>query len=70
MGGKSFGTRLLLERNPEGVEPLSPENLFIIALGPVSDTRTCRILTWRPLSCPPSVAIFKLGGLLTGSSLC
>ncbi|MBW2016088.1 MAG: aldehyde ferredoxin oxidoreductase family protein [Deltaproteobacteria bacterium] len=39
LGGKGLATRLLLERNPEGVEPFSPANLFILALGPVSDTR-------------------------------
>ena len=39
LGGKGLGTYLLLENNPEGIDPLSPENCFIIALGPVSDTR-------------------------------
>ena len=38
LGGKGLGTYLLLENNPAGVDPLSPENRFIIALGPVSDT--------------------------------
>jgi aldehyde:ferredoxin oxidoreductase len=38
LGGKGLAARLLLERNPEGVNPLSPENLVILALGPVSDT--------------------------------
>ena len=39
LGGKGLGTYLLLENNPEGIDPLSPENCFIIALGPVSGTR-------------------------------
>ena len=39
LGGKGLGTYLLLENNPEGIDPLSPGNCFIIALGPVSDTR-------------------------------
>jgi len=39
LGGKGLATRLLLERNPEGVDPLAPENLVVLGLGPVSDTR-------------------------------
>jgi len=38
LGGKGLGTHLLLENNPKGVDPLSPDNRFIITLGPVSDT--------------------------------
>lgn len=34
LGGKGLATRLLLDRNPPGVDPLSPENHFIIATGP------------------------------------
>lgn len=33
-GGKGLATRLLLERNPAGVDPLSPENHLIFATGP------------------------------------
>ncbi len=33
-GGKGLATHLLLERNPPGVDPLAPENNFIIATGP------------------------------------
>ena len=32
--GKGLATRLLLDRNPQGVEPFAPENNFIIATGP------------------------------------
>jgi len=38
LGGKGLGTYLLLENNRKGVDPLSPENNFIISLGPVSGT--------------------------------
>ena len=38
LGGKGLATRLLLERNPQGVDPLSRENFLILALGPVTDT--------------------------------
>jgi len=33
-GGKGLATRLLLERNPAGVDPLAPENNLILATGP------------------------------------
>jgi aldehyde:ferredoxin oxidoreductase len=33
LGGKGLATHLLLERNPQGVDPLSPENNLIIATG-------------------------------------
>lgn len=33
-GGKGLATSLLLDRNPAGVDPLSPENNLIIATGP------------------------------------
>ena len=34
LGGKGIATRLLLDRNPQGVDPLSPENHLIVATGP------------------------------------
>lgn len=33
-GGKGLATRLLLERNPAGVDPLAPENHLVFATGP------------------------------------
>ncbi|MBI5602416.1 MAG: aldehyde ferredoxin oxidoreductase family protein [Deltaproteobacteria bacterium] len=38
LGGKGLATRLLLENNPPGVDPFSPENSLIIALGPITDS--------------------------------
>ncbi len=38
LGGKGLATKLLLEHNPKGVDPLSPENCLIFAAGPVSGT--------------------------------
>ena len=38
LGGNGFGTRLLWERVPAGVDPLSPENLLIFATGPLNGT--------------------------------
>jgi aldehyde:ferredoxin oxidoreductase len=38
LGGKGLATYLLLKNNPPGVDPLSPENNLILAIGPVSGT--------------------------------
>jgi len=38
LGGKGLATHLLLEHNPPGVDPLSPENHLIFAAGPVAGT--------------------------------
>ncbi|MFP4258997.1 MAG: aldehyde ferredoxin oxidoreductase family protein [Desulfovermiculus sp.] len=38
LGGKGLAARLLLERNPAGVDPLSAENHLLFALGPATDT--------------------------------
>jgi aldehyde:ferredoxin oxidoreductase len=38
LGGKGLGTQLLLERNPVGVAPFSPESHLVIALGPATDS--------------------------------
>jgi len=39
LGGKGLGVRLLARENPPGVAPLSPENRFILATGPVTGTK-------------------------------
>jgi len=39
LGGKGLGTHYLLEENPVGVDPLSPEALVIICVGPVTGTK-------------------------------
>jgi aldehyde:ferredoxin oxidoreductase len=38
LGGKGLGTHLLWKEIPQGVDPLSPENRFILATGPVTGT--------------------------------
>jgi aldehyde:ferredoxin oxidoreductase len=38
LGGKGIATHLLMEYNPPGVDPLSPENHLILATGPVCGT--------------------------------
>lgn len=45
LGSKGLATHLLLEHNPGGVDPLSPENHLIFAAGPVTNTNiwgSCR----------------------------
>lgn len=39
LGGKGLGAHYLLAENPPHVDPLAPENIFIIATGPVTGTR-------------------------------
>lgn len=41
LGGKGLATRLLLDRNPPGVDPFAPENHLIFATGPI-----CRSRIW------------------------
>jgi aldehyde:ferredoxin oxidoreductase len=38
MGGKGLGARLLLDRNPAGVDPFSPDSHLVVALGPATDS--------------------------------
>ncbi|MFO7989314.1 MAG: aldehyde ferredoxin oxidoreductase family protein [Thermodesulfobacteriota bacterium] len=38
LGGKGLATHLLLEHNPTGVDPLSPESHLIVGLGPLTDS--------------------------------
>lgn len=39
LGGKGLGAYYLLEENPPGVDPFSPENILIIATGPITGTK-------------------------------
>jgi len=55
LGGKGLGTHLLLTQNPTGVDPLSPDNRIVFALGPATDTPlpgSCRygVFTKSPLT--------------------
>lgn len=55
LGGKGIATHILLEETPPGVDPLSPENLLILAIGPFSGSGiwgSCRhgIYTKSPLT--------------------
>jgi len=55
LGGKGFGTYLLMKENPPGVDPLSPNNKLIFCTGPITNTRiygSCRhgVFTKSPLT--------------------
>jgi aldehyde:ferredoxin oxidoreductase len=39
LGGKGLATRLLLAKNPTGVDPFAPENHLIFATGPLTQSR-------------------------------
>jgi aldehyde:ferredoxin oxidoreductase len=39
LGGKGLGAHLLLEENPSGIDPFSPDNKFIIVTGPATGTK-------------------------------
>ena len=39
LGGKGLGADLLMRENPRCVDPLSPDNVFIVAAGPVTGTK-------------------------------
>jgi aldehyde:ferredoxin oxidoreductase len=39
LGGKGLAAQILYDRNPPQVDPMSPENLLILAWGPSTDTR-------------------------------
>lgn len=39
LGGKGLGTWLLLQHLPPGTDPLSPENVVVLATGPLTDTQ-------------------------------
>ncbi len=38
LGGKGLATHLLLKENPAALDPLAPENILILAIGPVTGT--------------------------------
>jgi len=55
LGGKGLGIYLLMKENPQGVDPLSPQNKLIFCIGPITDTRiygSCRhgVFTKSPLT--------------------
>jgi aldehyde:ferredoxin oxidoreductase len=39
LGGKGLATHLLLKNTKAGVDPLSPDNAVIFAVGPTTDTK-------------------------------
>jgi len=39
IGGKGLGARILLDEMKQGTDPLSPENLLVLATGPLTGTK-------------------------------
>lgn len=39
LGGKGLGIHLLIEQNPRGVDSFAPENIFVVATGPITETK-------------------------------
>lgn len=59
LGGKGIATHLLLKKNQPGVDPLSPENHLIFALGPMNDTRIWGSSRWGVYTKSPQTGIFS-----------
>ncbi|MDZ7760350.1 MAG: aldehyde ferredoxin oxidoreductase family protein [Desulfovermiculus sp.] len=59
LGGKGLATHLLLKKNKPGVDPLSPENHLIFALGPMNDTRIWGSSRWGVYTKSPQTGIFS-----------
>jgi aldehyde:ferredoxin oxidoreductase len=58
LGGKGLGGYLLLKELPQGVEPFSPDNKVIFALGPVSDTKIWSSSRYGVFTKSPLTGIF------------
>jgi aldehyde:ferredoxin oxidoreductase len=59
LGGKGLGAHLLLTKNEPGVDPLSPGNHLIFALGPMNDTRIWGSSRWGVYTKSPQTGIFS-----------
>lgn len=59
LGGKGLATHLLMEKNRPGVDPLSPDNHLIFALGPMNDTRIWGSSRWGVYTKSPQTGIFS-----------
>jgi len=59
LGGKGLGVYLLLKKNKPKVNPFSPENHFIIGLGPVTDTKVWGSSRYGIFTKSPLTGIFS-----------
>jgi len=59
LGGKGLGVYLLLKRCRPGTDPFSPENPFIIALGPINDTKIWGSSRYGVFTKSPLTGIFS-----------
>ncbi len=59
LGGKGLGVYLLLKRCRPGTDPFSPENPFIITLGPINDTNIWGSSRYGVFTKSPLTGIFS-----------
>jgi len=59
LGGKGLGAYLLLKHNDSDVDPLSPENNLIFALGPINDTKIWGSSRYGVFTKSPQTGIFS-----------
>ena len=60
LGGKGLATWLLSERNPMGVDPMSPDNRIIFATGPVRRLDLGKFPLWGVYQVPLDRALFRV----------
>ncbi|MCK4225750.1 aldehyde ferredoxin oxidoreductase family protein [candidate division WOR-3 bacterium] len=61
IGGKGYGAKLLWDRTPKEVEPLSPDNLLMIMLGPLTGTLAQSAGRFAVVTKSPETGIFTDG---------
>ena len=59
LGGKGLGTYLLLEENPAGIAPFSPENRIIFTVGCATDTKVWGSSRYGVFTKSPLTGIFS-----------
>ena len=69
LGGNGFAIRLLYDRLASGIDPLAPENIVVLAIGPATDTlipgaTRCCAATKSPSWKAFSSEIISLGTIL------
>ena len=61
IGGKGYGAKLLWDRVPEDIQPLSPDNLLIFMLGPLTGTLAQSSARFAVVTKSPLTGIFTDG---------
>lgn len=61
IGGRGFNSRTLLDEVKPGIDPLSPENIFIVGIGPLAGTLAPCGTRWTVTAKAPLTGIFGDG---------